>query len=179
MKLRNKIHQDGKWYCEFIKLKDILNEKDFNMLCYFIEEDEISDAYKIVNKFAPSFTSVLTMYLIKEHFSPFKFNPLHNMEYVPELFLYEAFAEDEVVCVNDSISEIKDNAFAFCKLKRLIISKSVQYIGDNALCINAGEIYYEGTKQDFIDKFLGKSKCFARTRGQVINCTDGEIEIKK
>jgi hypothetical protein len=34
-----------------------------------------------------------------------------------------------------------------------------------------------GNKQEFIDKFLGKSKCFMGTQEQVIICSDGKINI--
>ena len=56
----------------------------------------------------------------------------------------------------------------------------VKYIGDGALSLNAGEIVYEGTKEEFIAKFLGKTKCFERSnRQQIISCTNGELVIDK
>ena len=78
-----------------------------------------------------------------------------------------------------TIKEIKKGAFSYCRIKALIISKNIEVIGESALCLGSGEIRYEGTKQEFIDKFLGKSNCFLRTRGQRLICADGEIEIKK
>ena len=68
----------------------------------------------------------------------------------------------------------------FCKIKKLIISNKVSYIGDGALSLNAGEIIYQGTKDEFIRKFLGKSKCFMRSNySHVIICADGELRIEK
>ena len=59
-------------------------------------------------------------------------------------------------------------------------TNKVKYIGDGALSLNEGEIVYEGTKQEFISKFLGKSKCFLRSHNQqTITCFDGEIVIEK
>ena len=54
----------------------------------------------------------------------------------------------------------------------------MKIIGDSALCMNGGQIYYEGTKQEFLNLILGKSKCFVGTRTQTVICSDGEITIE-
>ena len=122
----------------------------------------------------------LTLYLLKEHREVFHTNPLSHLEYVPENYLNEAVQEDLFIYVHGEIEEIRDWAFAFCKIKKLLISNKVKRIGDGALSLSSGEIVYEGTKEEFIAKFLGKTKCFERSnRKQTIICSNGELAIDK
>ena len=158
------------------KLSMIAN---FSRLSYYVDNDKIQEAYELVNERGNQMARELTLYFLKEY-GVFHLNPLIHLNYVPENYLYEGLAEDLCIYVHDGIEEIRDWAFAFCKIKKLIISNKVEYIGDGALSLNAGEIVYEGTKQEFISKFLGKSRCFIRSnRQQVITCDDGEIVIDK
>ena len=151
----------------------------FALLAYFIDNNKIEEAYEVVNEKGNQMARELTMYFLKEY-GVFYLNPLDYLNYVPENYLYEAVDENLCVYVNDKIEEIKDWAFAFCRIRKLIISNKVKHIGDGALSLNAGEIEYQGTKEAFIGQFLGKSKCFLRTsRQQVIHCEDGELIIEK
>ena len=120
----------------------------------------------------------MTWYLIHNYSYPFRFDPLKCMKHVPKYYLYEAVDTDLCVYVNPSIERIEDWAFAFCRINKLIISNKVTYIGDGALSLNEGEIVYEGTRQEFVSKFFGKSKCFLRSHNShTIICTDGEIVV--
>jgi hypothetical protein len=151
----------------------------FALLAYFIDNNKIEEAYEVVNEKGNQMARELTMYFLKEY-GVFHLNPLEYLNYVPENYLYEAVDENLCIYVNDTIEEIKDWAFAFCKIKKLIISNKVSYIGDGALSLNAGEIIYQGTKDEFIRKFLGKSKCFMGSNySHVIICADGELRIEK
>ena len=151
----------------------------FDEVLYFVEHDDISRAYEVAYEIGKTqMPRELTMYLMKEHCSPLKYDPLLHMESVPACYLFEGVDKELVVYVNDNIKEIKENAFAYCSIKKLIISKSVESLGDNSLCLNDGEICYEGTKQEFISKFLGKTKCFFRShKQQSVNCSDGVLII--
>ena len=115
----------------------------------------------------------LKLYIINE----LQDDPLYYMSYVPENYLYEC--DDTHLAVSVYKKEIKDYAFCYCSIDALYISKDVEKIGDRALCLNKGQIVYQGTKQEFIDKFLGKSSCFSGTNGQAIQCADGGIVIPK
>ena len=155
-------------------------DKDLELILYYVNNDRIEEAYNLINEQESQKASKLTAYLIHEYHAPFKFEPLSRLEYVPKYYLYEAVDENLFVYVHEGIEEIKDWAFAFCRIKKLLISNKVKYIGDGALSLNEGEIVYEGTKQEFISKFLGKSKCFLRShKQQTITCSDGEIVIEK
>lgn len=155
-------------------------DKDVELISYYVNNDRIEDAYNVLNEKESQMASKLTLYLIHKKDAPFTFNPLSHLEYVPKYYLYEAVDENLFVYVHEGIEEIKDWAFAFCRIKKLLISNKVKYIGDGALSLNEGEIVYEGTKQEFISKFLGKSKCFLRSHNQqTITCFDGEIVIEK
>ena len=169
---------------EYNKYKDKFYEwqktTNFDLMLTLIETEQIEEAYKLANKIGGNqLPRDLTMYLLKVKSYPFKTNIFKNINYVPENFLYEGYDENLIFYIDDNITEIKNNAFRYCTLKKLIIPNSVKLIGDSALCLNAGEIHYNGTKQEFIDTFLGKTKCFYKTLGQTIFCTDGNIEIKK
>ena len=154
--------------------------ENFTLLSRYVDTNQIEEAYKIANKYGNQLARELTLYFLKEHNEVFHTNPLESLHYVPENYLYEAIDENLCVYVHDGIEEIWDWAFAFCKIKKVIISNKVKYIGDGALSLNAGEIVYKGSKQEFINKFLGKSKCFMRSnRKQTICCTDGVLEIDK
>ena len=145
-----------------------------------VERDDLSQAYEIAHSINQTQMSrELTMYLIKEHGNPFKYNPLTRLEYVPSYYLYEADDKELEVYVNDGIKEIKEYAFAYCSIKKVVIPKSVELLGDNSLCLNDGEIFYEGTKEEFIAKFLGKTKCFYRShREEIVNCVDGALIVR-
>lgn len=144
-----------------------------------VDNKEIEKAYNLANETGNQMARGLTMYLLKEY-GVFKYDPLFDLEYVPQNYLYEANDETLCIYINQNIKEIKDKAFAYCKIKHLRISKTVEKIGDSALCLNDGEIIYEGTKEEFISRFLGKSKCFVGThKNQLIRCLDGIIEILK
>ena len=158
----------------------ISRDKRFSLIEYYVDKGEIEEAYKVANEYDNQMAREITLYLLKEHLEVFHVEPLNHLKYVPENYLYEAFDETLCVYVDDEINEIKDGAFAFCKIKKLIISNKVERIGDGALSLNAGEIEYQGTKEEFIAKFLGKTKCFQGThRQQKIICTNGELEINK
>ena len=153
--------------------------KKFALLAYFIDNQKVEEAYELANEKGNPMARELTMYFLKEY-GVFHLDPLSHLNYVPENYLYEAVDENLCIYVNDEIEEIKDWAFAFCGIKKLIISNKVKYIGDGALSLNAGEIIYQGTKDEFIRKFLGKSKCFMRSNSShVIICADGELRIEK
>ena len=158
---------------------NIEKHKKFALLAYFIDNNKVEEAYELVNEKGNQMARELTMYFLKEY-GVFHLNPLEYLNYVPENYLYEAVDENLCIYVNDAIEEIKDWAFAFCKIKKLIISNKVSYIGDGALSLNAGEIEYQGTKEEFIARFIGKTKCFERTnRQQKIICSNGELVINK
>ena len=152
----------------------------FSLIEYYVDNNQIEEAYKVLNERGGQLVGELTLYLRKEHLEVFHVDPLSHLDYVPENYLYEAVDENLCVHVNDGITKIKDNAFAFCNIKKLIISNKVKYIGDNALALNSGEIIYQGTVQEFINTCLGKSKCFARAHHDemVIECSNGPIVIK-
>ena len=158
----------------------IAKDEKFPLIKDYVDKNEIEEAYKVANERGNQMARELTLYLLNEHLGVFREDPLEYLEYVPENYLYEAVDEDLCVYVHDGIKKIKDWAFAFCKIKKLIISNKVEYIGDGALSLNSGEIEYQGKKGDFIAKFMGKTKCFERTnRPQTISCTDGDLVINK
>lgn len=152
----------------------------FDEVLSFVEKDDLSQAYELAYTIGQTqMPSELTMYLIKEHGNQFKYDPFIRLEYVPSCCLFEAVDKELEVYINDGIKAIKDNAFAYCSIKKLVISKSVESLGDNSLCLNDGEICYEGTKQEFIAKFLGKTKCFYRShREKIVNCSDGALIVQ-
>lgn len=155
-------------------------DKRFSLIEYYVDSNQIEKAYEVANECGNQMARELTLYLLKEHLEVFHVEPLRHLSYVPENYLYEAVDESLCVYVHSGIEEIKDGAFAFCKIKKLIISNKVEYIGDGALLLNAGEIEYEGTKEEFIAKFMGKTKCFERSnRKQTIICSNGELVIDK
>ena len=159
--------------------ENLSTREDFSLLSYYVDSGKIEEAYEIVNEKGNQMARELTLYYFKEY-GVFHLDPLAHLNYVPENYLYEAVAEDLCIYVHDGIEEIRDWAFAFCKIKKLIISNKVEYIGDGALSLNAGEIVYEGTKQEFISKFFGKTKCFERShKQQIITCSDGTLVIDK
>lgn len=168
--------REGDKHYEWIK-----NDKDRGSLIeYYVDNNQIEEAYKVANEYGNQMARELTLYLLKEHGEVFYTNPLSHLEYVPENYLYEGVATDLCVYVHSGIEEIKDWAFAFCEIKKLLISNKVKRIGDGALSLNAGEIVYEGTTDEFIAKFMGKTKCFERSnRQQIITCSDGELIIDK
>lgn len=158
----------------------ISRDKRFSLIEYYVDSNQIEKAYEVANEYGNQMARELTLYLLKEHLEVFHVEPLTFLDYVPQNYLYEAVAEDLCVYVHDGIKEIKDRAFAFCKINKLIISNKVEYIGDGALSLNAGEIEYEGTKEEFVAKFMGKTKCFERSnRKQTIICSNGELVIDK
>ena len=164
-----------KHYNKLLKYEDV-----FKKIEYFVDAGKIEESYEIANMRGNQVVRELTLYLLKEYTEVFRFEPLLRLNYVPENYLYEAVEEDLCIHVNDGIEEIRDWAFAFCQIKKLIISKNVKYIGEGALSLNAGEIEYQGTTKEFISKFLGKTKCFKRScRQQTIICNDGELVIDK
>ncbi len=155
----------------------LLESEGFSLIEYYVDNNDFESAYQIANKGGTNQTArELTLYCLREY-GVFKCDPLYHMGYVPENYLYEAEDENLIVYVNDGICEIKAWAFAYCKIKKLIISNTVKRIGDGALSLNAGEINYMGTKEEFIGKFLGKSKCFLRSKSQVVKCSDGDLVI--
>ncbi len=158
----------------------ISRDKRFSLIEYYVDKNEIEKAYEIANEYGNQMAREITLYLLKEHLEVFHVEPLSSLDYVPENYLYGGVADDLCVSVDEGINEIKDWAFAFCKIKKLIISNKVEYIGDGALSLNSGEIEYQGTKEEFIAKFMGKTKCFERTnRQQTIICSNGELVIDK
>ena len=167
------IRKGGPYY------ENLLRWPNFEKIAYYVERENLIEAYRIAGeKGNNQLPHLLTLYLIHEHDPIFRYDPLGYMNFVPENYLYEVCEDDLVVYVAPHIEEIKDNAFRYCKIKKLIISKGVKIIGDSALCMNGGEIYYEGTKQEFLNLILGKSKCFVGTRTQTVICSDGEITIE-
>lgn len=169
------MREGGKHY-EWIKN----DQKRGSLIEYYVDNNQIEEAYKVANEYGNQMARELTLYLLKEHGEVFHTNPLSHLEYVPENYLYEAVDESLCVYIHNGIEEIKDWAFAFCEIKKLLISNKVKRIGDGALSLNAGEIIYEGTKEEFIANFLGKTKCFERTnRQQKIICSNGELVINK
>ena len=163
------INEGGIYYNRLTKYEN------FKAIINYIESDDLETAYQISNQSGNQMTCALTMYLLKEHGIVFRYEPLYNLEYVPENYLYEA--NDETLNIFVDLKEIKQNAFRYCRINKLTISQNVEIIGDSALCLNKGKIEYMGNKQEFIDKFLGKSKCFMGTQEQVIICSDGKINI--
>ena len=158
--------------------EDLLKCPNFEKIAYYVERENLTEAYRIAGENGNNqLPHLLTLYLIHEHDPIFRYDPLGYMNFVPENYLYEACEDDLVVYVAPHIEEIKDNAFRYCRVKKLIISKNIQKIGKSALCISGGQIYYEGTKQDFFDLIFGRSLCFAGTRTQTVICSDGEIKI--
>lgn len=159
--------------------KKLSKWSNFEKLSRYIENDNLIDAYKIASEIGGNqMPRDLTLYLIHEHGTVFRYEPFEHLNIVPENYLYEACEDDLIIYVDSRIEEIKDNAFRYCSIKKLIISKNIKKIGKSALCINSGQIYYEGTKQEFFDLIFGKSLCFDSTRSQTIICSDGEINIK-
>lgn len=137
----------------------LFEHKEFATIEHYVDKNELESAYKVANSSGNQTARELTLYCLYEY-GVFKLDPLNHMDYVPENYLYEADEENLSIYVPGGIEEIKDWAFAFCKIKKLIISNKVTKIGDGALSLNVGEIHYEGTKQEFIGKFLRKTKCF-------------------
>lgn len=163
--------EGGKYYKELSKYSSFFDCK------HYIEQNEINEAYNIANKKGSQMTSTLTMYLLKEALPAFHIDPLSNLDCVPKNYLYEAKDENLCVYVNQGIKEIQENAFAYATINKLIISKNVEKIGENALSLNKGQIEYEGKKDEFIGKFLGRTNCFKKSSNQQIICQDGTIEI--
>ena len=154
--------------------------ENFALLSRYVDTNQIEEAYKIANKYGNQLARELTLYFLKEHNEGFHINPLDLLNYVPENYLYEALIEDLCIYVHEGIGEIKSWAFGYCTIKKLIISNKVKYIREGALSLNSGEIVYEGSKQEFINKFLSKGKCFmCSNRQQSITCSDGVLEIDK
>ena len=155
---------------------------DFNLISYYLKKSDFEHAYEIANKTGGNQAPrELTLYLLKEY-DVFKVDPLSpgaGLNYVPRNFLYEAVDKDLCIFIPETIKEIQDFAFRYASIQKLIISTSVERIGESALCLNDGEIEYMGTKETFISKFLGKSNCFLKTKGQHIRCADGDLVIKK
>ena len=150
----------------------------YDLISYYIDKSDFSEAYRVANeKGGNQLPRELTLYLYKES-GVFYTEPLYYMDYVPANYLYEALDGELVVNIPLSVEEIQDFAFMYASIKRIIVPKSVKRIGTSALRLNSGEIVYEGTKQDFIERFLGKSLCFKGTNGQFVTCSDGIIEIK-
>ena len=107
--------EGGKHY-EWIK-----NDKERGSLIeYYVDNNQIEEAYKVANEYGNQMARELTLYLLKEHRSVFHVEPLNHLEYVPENYLYEAEEEDLCVDVHRGIKEIRDWAFAFCKIKKLV-----------------------------------------------------------
>jgi hypothetical protein len=152
--------------------------KDFAGISFYLDREEFEKAYEVANKNGIWWPCELTLYLIKEHGEVFHYDPLYYLNRVPQNYLYEAYEPDLVVLIPYSCTEIADNAFRYASIKRLIIPKSIEKIGESALCLNKGTIEYEGTKEEFIRKFLGKSNCFLKTTGKTLICSDGEILVE-
>ena len=166
--------KEGGYHFEKLSLYD-----NFGLCKHYITKDDLVEAYNLANEKGNQMPRELTMYLIKEHGYPFGYQIFSHIDFVPKNFLYEAQDEQLVINIPENVKEIQDFAFSYCSIKKVVIPNTVEKIGDNALCLNSGEICYLGTKQEFIDKFLGKSKCFAKTKGQQVVCNNGIIEIKK
>lgn len=151
----------------------------YNLISYYVDKEDFSEAYRVANEQGGNqLPRELTLYFYKES-GVFYTDPLVHLDYVPKNYLYEAIDNELTVSVNPRNEEIQDFAFMYASIKRIVIPKTVKKIGVSALRLNSGEIVYEGTKQEFIDKFLGKSLCFAGTYGQIVKCSDGDIEIKR
>ena len=164
---------------KLIHLEWLKSSGCYNLISYYVDKNDFSEAYRVANeKGGNQLPRELTLYLYKES-GVFYTDPLYYMDYIPSNYLYEAFDGELVVNIPSSVEEIQDFAFMYASIKRIIIPKSVKRIGTSALRLNSGEIVYEGTKQEFINQFLGKSLCFKGTNGQIITCLDGIIEIKK
>ena len=158
----------------------ISRDKRFSLIEYYVDSNHIEEAYKVANENGNQMARELTLYLLKEHSEVFAFDPLKYLTYVPENFLYECVDEDLCVYVHDGIKEIRDGAFAFCKIKKIIISNKVKRIGDGALSLNAGEIEYQGSAQEFVNTCLGRSKCFEGSHNHSIEicCNNGPIVVE-
>ena len=152
--------------------------KDLAGISFYLEQGKFENAYALANKSGIWCPCELTLYLIKEHGEVFHYDPLYYLARVPQNYLYEAYEPDLVVLIPDTCTEIADNAFRYASIKKLIIPKSIEKIGESALCLNKGTIEYEGTKEEFVSKFLGKSNCFLKTIGQTLICSNGEIVIE-
>ena len=169
------IRKDGKFF-------QILSNKckNFDLCQSYIEKDDFESAYDVIARDIESYVSTLTMCLLNEYDGVFRVDILNHLDSVPYKFLYEAHDKELVVCLGENITEIKEKAFAYCEIKKLIIPNTIKKIGDMALSVNDCEIEYKGTKQDFINKFLGKNKCFSGIHhNQQIICTDDIITILK
>ena len=149
----------------------------FSLLTYYVEQEDFEKAYEVANSQGNQMPRELTLYLLREH-GVFDTDPLHHLDFVPNNYLYEAREENEFVYIPENIESIGDNAFRYCKLKKLLIHKNIRKIGENALCLISGELEYGGTRDEFISKFLGKSKCFADSNGICLKCSDGDIVIE-
>ena len=164
---------------KLIHLERLKSSGCYNLISYYIDKSDFSEAYRVANeKGGNQLPRELTVYLYKES-GVFHTDPLYYMNYVPANYLYEGFDSELVVNIPSSVEEIQDFAFMYASIKRITIPKSVKRIGTSALRLNSGEVVYEGTKQEFINQFLGKSLCFKGTNGQTVTCLDGSIEIKK
>ena len=164
---------------KLIHLERLKSSSCYNLISYYVDKNDFSEAYRVANeKGGNQLPRELTLYLYKES-GVFYTDPLYYMDYVPSNYLYEALDGELVVNIPSSVEEIQDFAFMYASIKQLIIPKGVKRIGESALRLNSGEIVYEGTKQDFIERFLGKSLCFKGTAGQIVICLDGDIVIKK
>ena len=166
----------------------------FNYLELYVDDNKLDEAYDLLLD-KSIYTTPLTYYLIDERNAAYKYGkrigstqrdePLDYLTCVPKGYMYE-FDENDlydgkpyyVYIRRKEITEIKDYAFQNCSITELHIPKRINKIGDSALCLKKGKIYYEGTKSEFIEKFLGKSKCFLGANGQELICSDGTIEFK-
>ena len=167
-----RIFEGGQYY------KNLSKWNHFEDVLHYMADEDLEEAYRLARGDSNSqMPRDLTLYIIYESSGcVLHDDPLDYMEYVPEYFLYEC--DDKNLYFYISQKEIKSHAFCYCSIKGLCISKNVEKIGESALRLNSGEIRYEGTKQEFIDKFFGKSCCFLGTNGQILKCSDGDLEIK-
>ena len=142
-----------------LHLEQLKSSGCYNLISSYVDKNDFSEAYSVANeKGGNQLPRELTLYLYKES-GVFYIEPLNYMDYVPSNYLYEAFDGELVVNIPSSVEEIQDFAFMYASIKRIIIPKSIKRIGTSALRLNSGEIVYEGTKQEFINQFLGKSLC--------------------
>ena len=158
----------------------ISRDERFSLIEHYVDSNQIEEAYKVANEYGNQLARELTLYLIKEHSEVFAYDPLEHLTYVPENFLFECDDEDLCIYVHDGIKEIRDYAFAYCNVKKVVISNKVKRIGDGALAIDKGEIVYQDKAQEFVNICLGRSKCFEGSRNDcaVVECTNGPIVVE-
>ena len=151
---------------------------NFSLLAYYVEKEDFKRAYEIAGERENNqMPRELTLYLLKEH-GVSQTDPLHNLDFVPNNYLYEACEKDLFIYIPENIESIGDNAFRYCSLKKLLIHKNIKKIGKSALCLNSGTLEYEGTKEEFVSKFLGKSECFVGASALCLKCSDGDMVIE-